>query len=356
VAIPGKRDVAMGLPDPQLLPSVADALGRVDLAARLQMTDLDRADPELIALSARGFAADGIPADHLAVTSGAFDALERLMRAYLRTGDKVLVEDPVYSAVRDLILALGLVPVSVPVDDSGPRPEAVRAALARGVQAAVIVPRAQNPLGAALDPPRAQALRAAFADHPGVLLIEDDHAGAISGAPCLSLTTAGIEHWAVMRSASKTLHPDLRVAVVAGDETTIARVEGQQALGPRWVSHILQAAVVAMLTDPEFEAITERARSTYARRRQALVDALAAHDVPAHGRSGLNVWVPVEEEAPVIRALYDAGWVALAGERFRIDAPPGIRVTTATLAQEEAPAVAEAIAHALHRGRTRRQY
>lgn len=356
VAAVGKRDLALGMPDPELLPSLADAIARIDLSAGLAMSELERADPELLELAGRAFLASDVPAEHLAVTSGAFDAIERVLRAHLRPGDRVLVEDPVYSSVRDLLLGLGLIPVAVPIDDRGPLPEPFAAALRRGVQGLVLIPRSQNPFGAALDRERADDLRDALAEHPEVLLIEDDHAGPISGVPALSLVAAGCRHWAVVRTASKALHPDLRVAVMAGDETTIGRVEGLQALGPGWVSHVLQAAVVAIVRDPAFEATIARASETYAGRRRALLDALAERGVDAHGRSGLNVWVAVREEAPVIRALFDAGWIAQAGERFRIAAPPGVRVTIATLEESEAAEVAEVIARVEHAGRPRREY
>jgi DNA-binding transcriptional MocR family regulator len=155
---------------------------------------------------------------------------------------------------------------------------------------------------------------------------------------------------------SKVLHPDLRLALLAGDELTIARIEGRQELGPRWVSHILQATVVELLRDPSFAATTTRARDAYTARRRALVEALAEHGLTAHGRSGLNVWVPVREEAPVIRALYEAGWIVLAGERFRVETPPGLRITTSTLLEDEAPAVAAVIAAVEGAGRPRRRY
>src|SRR5579859_2807379 len=58
----GKRDLASGLPDPELLPPVAAAVSRVDFTAKLAMTELDRADTELIALAAAAFGADGVPA------------------------------------------------------------------------------------------------------------------------------------------------------------------------------------------------------------------------------------------------------------------------------------------------------
>jgi DNA-binding transcriptional MocR family regulator len=290
------------------------------------------------------------------VTSGAFDAIDRVLRVHLRPGDRVGVEDPVFGSVRDLLLAFGLTPVPVAIDDRGPLPDALAAALRRGVQALVLIPRSQNPYGSALDEERADQLRAVLGRHRDVLLIEDDHAGPISGAPALSLAGAGCSHWAVIQSASKAFHPDLRLALVAGDEETMARLEGLQALGPRWVSHVLQAAMVELVRDPGFPALIARATETYRARRQALIDALAERGIAAHGRSGLNVWVPVREEAPVIGALSDAGWIAQAGERFRIVAPPGVRITTATLHEDEAADVAEVIASAVHGGRPRREY
>jgi DNA-binding transcriptional MocR family regulator len=143
---------------------------------------------------------------------------------------------------------------------------------------------------------------------------------------------------------------------VAGDETTIARVEGRQALGPRWVSHILQATTAILLRDPESRRRARRARDVYTRRRRALIDALAERGIAAHGTSGLNVWVPVREEAPVVRGLLDAGWSVLAGEPFRLATPPGIRVTISTLLEHEAAEVAQVIADVEQRGRLRRAY
>jgi DNA-binding transcriptional MocR family regulator len=340
----GLRDLSSGLPDPALLPSIADALQRIDVGSVLAMTEGDRADPALIDLSAQAFTADGIPAAHLAVTSGAFDAIERVLGPHARAGDRVLVEDPTYGAFRDLITALGLVCVPVPIDDEGPLAAPFAAALRSGVTAALLTPRAQNPTGAARSAARAEALNHALGRHPGVLLIEDDHAGPVAGAPMLA--ASGTDRWAVIRSTSKTLHPDLRLAVMAGDAVTVARVQGRQALGPRWVSPILQAAVVQVLRDANLPAITERARATYARRRTALIEALAAHGITAQGRSGLNVWVPVREETPTVSALEAAGFVVAPGERFRFAAPPGIRVTVATLPEAQAGAVADAIASA----------
>ena len=350
------RDLSSGLPDPALLVPLGPGMMRVDLDAKVRIAGLESADPRLIAIAAAAFRADGIPAGAVGVTAGAFDAIERVLQAHLRPGDRVIIEDPVYTSIRDLLAALGLVPVPVPVDELGFRPENFEASLAKGAEAVILVPRAKNPLGAALDREREAVLRSLLEPHHDTLLVEDDHAGIVSGAPCRSLVTAASRRWAVIRSVSKVLHPDLRVALMTGDETTVARVEGRQALGPRWVSHVLQALVAELLSDPGFEQAATRARDAYAARRQAVLAALAGHGIVAHARSGLNVWVPVREEAPVLGALLDRGWLVLAGERFRIATPPGIRITIATLDPADAPEIAETIASVEHAGRMRREY
>lgn len=353
---PGIRDLTIGLPDPELLPPVRPALERIDLEGKLRVSRLGQADPDLLALAAEWFARDGLPSDWITVTSGAFDAVERILQAHLRPGDRVLIDDPAYISLRDILGALGLVGVPVGVDDRGLLPDGFAAALEHGVEAVVLVPRAQNPFGAAIDAGREAELRSLLEPHPDVLLVEDDHAGPVSGAPFATLVSGATRHWAVIRSTSKMLHPDLRLALTAGDETTIARVEGRQALGPRWVSHVLQAIAFQLLAAPDFAATAERAADVYRLRREGLIAALADRGIPAHGRSGLNVWVPVREEARATATLLEAGYLVMAGERFRINTPPGIRITSSTLTAGEAERIADALAATEHAGRPRRLY
>ena len=343
---PARGDLSLGYPDPALLPPIEPALTRIDLARKLDIPSLDANDPDLLALAANSFKRDGVADGAIGVVAGALDGIERVLNAHVRPGDRVLIEDPAYPPLRDLLSALGLVEVGVPIDDDGFVPEALEAALRRGAQAVVATPRAQNPFGSALERDRAADLQAVLGGWPHVTVIEDDHAGVVAGAPYTSLIPDEHPRWAVLRSVSKVLHPDMRLAFLAGDETTVARVEGRQWLGPRWVSHILQATVANLLRDPGFETTADTARHTYAARRTALVDALEQHGIHAHGRSGLNVWVSVAEEEPALTAVRDAGWRVLAGERCRVAAPPAIRVTTATLAERDAAELARVIATA----------
>jgi DNA-binding transcriptional MocR family regulator len=330
----GVRDLANGNPDPALLPDLATALHRLRLPRRLYGAEANRAD--LLDLAAAELGADGIPTPALAVTGGAMDGIERTLQAHLRSGDRVAIEDPAYPAVRDLLGALGLLAEPVRVDDHGMQPAELERALARGAAAVLLTPRAQNPTGAALIPERATELLAVLAGHPGVLLLEDDHGGSVSGVPALSLAPGHRGPWAVLRSAAKTLGPDIRLAVMAGDPVTVARVEGRQRLGTGWVSHLLQELVVTLWRDPGTTALLRRAAAAYTERREALLGALGEHGLVAQGRSGLNVWVPVPEEVATVQGLLARGWCVRGGERYRIRTGPAIRVTVAALLPDEA--------------------
>ena len=326
---PHTRDLAEGNPDPALLPEVAGAAARAHLRTRLYGGALN--DPELLAIARRHFESDRVPAAHVAVASGALDGMERVLREHLRPGDRVIVEDPCFTGITDLLASLALSPVAVPVDDEGMQPAALARALKRDAAAIIVTPRAQNPTGAAMSARRSRAIRSLLHAHPDLLLVEDDHAGVVAGAPYQTLVTPSSAKFAVLRSVSKSLGPDLRVALVACDGTTLARIESRQTVGIRWVSHVLQRIVATMLRDRTIARKLERAARVYARRRQAVIDALARHGIAARGASGLNVWIPVADELTTVQGLLQRGWAVQAGSRYRIGAPTAIRVTVASL-------------------------
>jgi DNA-binding transcriptional MocR family regulator len=341
VALPaGVRDLSDGNPDPALLPDGDAALRKLGSIARLYGEELN--DPKLLELAREQFRADGLPAEHVSIVSGALDGIERVLREHLRPGDRVAVEDPSFTGILVLLNALSLTPVPVPLDDQGLLPADLKRNL-RSCEALIVTPRAQNPTGAALTPRRARELRAVLSSRPELVLIEDDHAGAVAGADYVTLIDRTRATWAVVRSVSKSLGPDLRVALLAADPQTHARVEGRQTLGIRWVSHILQRLVAAMWRD----RTPARAGRTYTERRNALLRALSERGIRAHGASGLNVWIPVSEESATVQALLQMGWAVKAGERYRIATAPAIRVTISTLDPRDAVRFADDLARVI---------
>ena len=341
----GVRDLSTGNPDPALLPIAATSQATVVVGPVLYGEPA--MSPELVDYARAALSADGVPPDHLAVTSGALDGIERALTAHLRPGDRVAVEDPGWANMLDLLAALGLSAEPMRVDDGGPLVADVVRALDRGVRALVVTNRAQNPTGAALSADRADALRGVLADRSDdVLLVEDDHCAGISGAPLHTLAGSATR-WAFVRSASKAYGPDLRVAVLAGDHRTVERVHGRLRLGPGWVSHVLQGLAVSLWSDDAATRLVRTAEQQYSDTRTRLRTALAERQVTASGRSGLNLWIPVPDETVAITRLLNAGWAAAPGTRFRIRTGPGIRITIADLAADEIDPLADAVAEAV---------
>ena len=101
---PGVRDLSTGNPDPDLLP-IARRSSREPGTPVLYGEPA--VSPELAQYARSTLTADGVPAEHSAVTAGALDGIERVLTAHLRPGDRVAVEDPGWANLFDLLAALG---------------------------------------------------------------------------------------------------------------------------------------------------------------------------------------------------------------------------------------------------------
>lgn len=338
-AVPvGSVDLASGGPDPRLLPDLEPYfVHRGPSSSYIDPPIL----PELVEAGTRWLERQGYEARRVTITSGGLDAIERVLVAHLRPGDAVAVERPGWSAVTDLVSALGMRSVPVDIDDRGMLPADLADRLP-AVDAVVVTPRAQNPTGAALDGDRRDALLEVLRAKPDVLVVEDDHAGPIAGSPLHALGP-GRRRWAFIQSVAKALGPDLRLALVAGDGLTLDRVSGRFGIGPGWVSRILQSAVAAMMSDPQISQGLTDAADEYALRRDTLRRALVEGGAAfATGRSGLNVWAGVGSEEGAVIAAADEGFVVRGGSGFSAT-QNAIRITVSNLTMEDIPKLVAAV-------------
>jgi DNA-binding transcriptional MocR family regulator len=340
---PGAKDLVTGDPDARLLPTLVFPDG---VPQRLYTGEAIL--PGLLDTARARLGADHLPVDDLLLAFGAGDAIDRALSAHLRAGDSVAAEDPGWGAIYRLLPAMNLTAVPVPIDAEGMTPTGLASALKRGVRAVIVTSRAQNPTGAAITAARAKALREVLAGHPDVLLIEDDHGADLSRHHPLHTLAGATAHWAHVRSVSKAYGPDLRFAVVTADSTTGGRMAGRLRLGAGWVSQLIQAQVQRLWTDESVEAQIAAAARAYTQRREAVVAALAARGIEAFGATGINVWVPVPEEAVVVSGLLAAGWAVAPGAWFRVDSPPGVRITIARMDPADVEPLADAFARVLN--------
>ena len=333
------RDIGTGNPDPRRIPqpsaALAGAIGRPVLYGEPVI------DP---ALEERALAwvRDDLPDQtvRITVTNGAVDAVERLLAQALLRDDAVALEDPCFLASIHTVRLGGYRAVPVPVDAEGMTVDGLRAALAAGVRAVICTPRAQNPTGATLSPARAAELRAVLADHPYVLVIEDDHFSMLSQRRYETLIGPGHRRFALIRSVSKFLGPDMCLAVAATDPETAGRLAFRLSPGTTWVSHILQRLVLAQLTDETALAEIADAGRHYAERNRGFAAELTARGLPAEPADGLNLWVELPVQArTVAERLMRRGWLARTGDEFQLAEHPEpshhLRLTVHDLTNEE---------------------
>lgn len=328
--ITGMVDIASGNPDPDLLPPASKALAQL-AADEPVLYGQPVIDPDLAAWARKALTTD-VGGAELTVTAGSADAVQRLLADSLTIGDAVGFEQPCFLTTIQTAQAAGYRPVAMPVDTEGLTVQGLRAALDEGIRALVVTPRAQNPTGVVISAARAKALRDLLTDYPHVLVIEDDHFWQLSGHPYRSIIPQGHPRWALVRSVSKSLGPDLRVGIVGSDTLTASRLSTHIRSGAMWVSHLLQRLTYLLTTNPETPAKLEYAAAEYAQANARLVAALAAQSIAAVSDDGVNAWINLGTIAsPIVQALSRRGWLVRDGAEFSLDhtddAVEHIRVT-----------------------------
>lgn len=352
------RDLSTGVPDHDLLPDLTDALKRVG-DGRLTSSYLDAAvmPPLAEVLRARW----PFPPQRLTVVDGALDALDRITAAVVRFGDHVLVEDPAFPPMLDLLDTVGATVVGIPLTPDGLDPDALRAALTEYRPVALYLqPRAHNPTGVSMTAGHALALAAVLAEFPEVTVVEDDHAGDIAAAPPVSIGSLLPEQTVHVSSFSKSHGPDLRLAAVGGPAGLISAIADRRLLGPGWSSRILQAVLLDLLTSGTAAAQVAAARAEYARRRTGLLSALAARGATATAADGINLWLSVEDQQYAMVTCAAHGVAVAPGAPFLVTPGGGdhVRVTAGLVPDgfDDVAAILASAAGSVQRGSGPRTY
>lgn len=259
-------------------------------------------------------------ADAVLLTSGSQHGLDLFVRAALRPGDAVWIEDPAYPIARAAMVGAGLDLVAVPVDGDGLVVAAGRA-LRERARAALVTPSHQFPLGVTLTMPRRLAL-VDWAKRVGAFVVEDDYDSEFrfAGAPLAALQ--GIDdagRVVYLGSFSKALHPGLRVGYMVVPDALVDPVLAVRARSDRFPSTLAEEALTALLAEGHFTAHVRRARRRARACRDALVEGLA--DGPwrvAVPDQGLHLIAGLDEgrDVDLLPAVTGAGLAARALSRM----------------------------------------
>jgi DNA-binding transcriptional MocR family regulator len=338
---PGLRNLSDGNPDPTLLPDLSEALKRA--ASRKYLYGEFVESLQLVEALPIFFRRTEIQPTQIAIVGGAMDGMERILNARFKPGDRVILEDPCFGSALDLVRSLGMVPVPVQVDQYGIVPASLEGALRRNPQAVVITPVAHNPTGATMTADRLERLIHILDKHEDLLVIEDDHFAVLCADALPSNYGARGKNWVAICSVSKFFGPDMRFAALLGNPDIIKTVKARQRLGARWVSHLLQAAVLHLILEPGTKSHLAKVGSIYAERRASVKAHLERLGFMPTPGLGLNLWVPTPHAHEIVYALSGHGWMVRPGRDLTLEAPLGIRISTG----RTDPAVAEDFANAL---------
>jgi DNA-binding transcriptional MocR family regulator len=307
-------DLSTGVPDAALLPSLASSFADLTTAGTPSSYLDAPVLPELEAELKRSWP---YPADQVTVVDGALDALDQVVRSVLRFGDRVVVEHPCFPPLVDLLEAAGVEVVGVPLDAEGMSLEGLTEALETSTRAVFLQPRAQNPTGVSMTRERARSL-ARVIEGSRALVVEDDSTGAIGMSEPLSMGEWLPGQTVHIRSYSKSHGPDLRLAAMSAPPELMADLLARRQLGQGWSSRLLQRILLHLLADPTAIAEVEKARSTYAGRRRVVVEELAKLGVEVGGGDGINLWIPVQDEASALIRLASQGIGVAPGKPFAV--------------------------------------
>jgi GntR family transcriptional regulator / MocR family aminotransferase len=301
------------------------ALGKRDFAA-LTSDYYERDDPLLIEqvlrtiLPRRGIAARE---DEVLLTLGAQNALWIAATVLLGPGRRAVVENPGYPGWRGILAVTGAEVVPVDVDAEGLPPDRVS-----GADVVFTTSSHQCPTNATMPVERRAALLDAAA-RQGFVIVEDDYEFEMSFlkpvAPALkSLDRDGRVIYA--GSFSKSMFPGLRLGYLVGPASFIAEARGLRAMVLRHPPGHVQRTVAYFLAMGHYDALINRMRSAYRRRRQGMAEAIAAEGLQVAGQGGFggsSFWmrapegVDTEELALRLRAegvLIEPGRAFFAGQ------------------------------------------
>ena len=319
------HELSTGVPDPDLLPDLGRALAGLRTAPTTG-SYLD--DPVLPDLASVLLADWPFAVDEVAVVDGAMDAMDLFVRTQLRFGDRVVVEDPGFPPLVDLLESVGVQLVGVAVDGEGLDPDALEAALSMSA--------------------RRGAQIAGLLSGRSTLVVEDDSAAHLSPSPLVSLGQWRPEQTMHVRSFSKSHGPDLRLAALSAPAPIFNAINGRRQLGQGWSSRLLQQVLLGLLTDDVATAQVGAAARTYAARRAHVVGRLHERGVEVGGTEGINIWVPVQDETAAVVRLASQGIGVAPGTPFRIGAGGEgghIRVTVGLASNE--PGALDSLADSL---------
>lgn len=230
------------------------------------------------------------------VLSGSQSGLSSIFRALVGPGQPLVIESPSYWGSILAAAQAGVSLVPVPSGQHGPDPADVERAFEEtGARAFYAQPSYANPSGAQWSHERGLAILDVVRRHRA-FLIEDDwaHDLGIDTEPRPIAAQDDQGHVIYLRSLTKSVSPSLRVAALIARGPARDRILADRAAESMYVSGLLQAAALDVVTQPSWRTHLKGLRRQLKDRRDLLLDSLREHVPRAQVEfippGGLNLW------------------------------------------------------------------
>jgi GntR family transcriptional regulator / MocR family aminotransferase len=325
------------------------ALGKRDFET-LTSDYYERDDPLLIEYILRGILPRrGIDArpDEVLLTMGAQNALWLSAQVLLQPGRHAVMENPGYPALRAMLTQTGARMTSVDVDAGGLPPEA----LPDGADVVFTTASHHCPTNATMPLERRMRLLAA-AKAQDFIIVEDDYEFEMGFlrpvAPSLkSLDSDGrVIH---VGSFSKSLFPGLRLGYIVAPESFVREARALRAQVLRHPPGHIQRTVAYFLSLGHYDALINRMKQAFKRRRILMDEAIRAHGLTVAGQGGFggsSFWMRAPEGVDTERlatALQADGVLIEAGRAFFDPARPRKDHYRLAYSSIAAPRIAEGV-------------
>lgn len=280
--------------------------------------------PELREALAQRFTERGADttADEIIVTSGALNAVNLILTAIGRRGERALVEQPTFPHALEALHRHGYRLVPTPVDTDGWDTRHVTdTLLSARPHVAYLISDFHNPTGATL-PQEERSRIAATARHVGTHLIVDETTAELDvdrGWAPVPLAAEG-PHVITVGSMSKIAWGGMRIGWIRAERSVIARLLAVRPSFELGTALLEQCIAVELLRD--MPALGAHVRSRLTAGRAAVAEGLTHLPGVRMPRTpgGLSAWIDLG--APVSTAL------SLAAREQGLILPPGPRFTT----------------------------
>ncbi|NUR59105.1 MAG: PLP-dependent aminotransferase family protein [Catenulispora sp.] len=244
----------------------SDAFGYGDPRGRLE---LRRALAGYLGRT-RGVLADP---EHIVVVAGVLQGLALLGQVL---GGTVAMEDPYIPLFRQAVRATGTEVLPLLVDDDGARVDLLSGRGFRDVEAVVVTPSHQYPIGSTLHPGRRQALVEWAREGAGRYVIEDDYDGEFryDRQPVGALQGMLPDRTVYLGTASKTLGPGIRLAWMVLPEALIEPVTEAKRHTDHQSETLGQLTLAEFISSHDYDRHIRASRLRYRRRRDLLAERL----------------------------------------------------------------------------------